>query len=243
MKKYLIGIFCLAILCGCSEQIDELESENIDKKIMEESGGKITESTEKDAELAEVDNDSDAKSEIIATDMTEENIVVEEKKEELMEESSETASTLSDNIKEDSLYESYIAQKEISSNLEAVSEVKSKENIIFNLIDEETIELPVYEENKTVFSSNLKEVSFQELMESEIIELVEDPIVQGYLIGVDLVKLGELYEGESYSVLYQNIEYPLMLSEVYPTIGLTEIGNVSKEDLNKATVLIMKQEE
>lgn len=242
MKKYVIclGISCCLFLSGCSEEV-----ENTNNNVTNKDNATTVEQNSDSVNLAEVD-DTENKLDNPIQENNEPNTSIEQKKPNEEEKSSEKISVLNDNTNK-GLYEFYLEQVPTQSDNSTVvkseeGEISSdkQENILkFNIIDSETIELPIYEENKEYLTEDLQQVSLTDLVKDGIAKFIEEPIEQGYLITLDLEQMNKLYTAQSYSISYDQSEYALMLSDVYPTTGISVIGGVNEEDLDKAKVLII----
>lgn len=231
MKKIMIAC-SLLFLAGCSEEVEQQNEENIADNRVEESANispaseqNVQNETSQEQENEALNNEETQTVENNTTNNlqeTEEKVITENN-----DGSSKELQEIGD-IKADDLFVHYSTMDDTEA-----------EEIEFITIDEGTIELPLFEKNEEVFEESLVTVTLNEFKNNEI-EYYEEPISSGYLIAVNLSDLGEENSGQSYSLMYNEIEYAFFITEEEPDVALAVIDNVTLEEAKSAQLLIMK---
>lgn len=107
------------------------------------------------------------------------------------------------------------------------------ESIKVEILDEKSLVLPTIENNEETFTDDVITITFEDLKNDEIVNLVPEPLVEGYMAIFDLEKLYKKYSGVSYSVFFKEQEYGIIVFKDSSDIGVTVL---IEEDLTEESV-------
>lgn len=231
MKNYIFAsIFLLGLLTGCSSDVSE-ENKKAGKEISEE----IDEAISEEANL-NVSEDRD-----IESDDSNSSTEDQTKKENIVSDEVEVVDNSQEEAEIENYYEYYHNKDlKVQSTDTTVTENGSKE-IVAQRINERIIELPTLENNKDVIENAIEKVSIEDLNEKGIMEYMEEPVSKGLLITVDLAAIQKLFPAKSYSLLYEDEEYGVIVSNSNENRGIILIrdSELSKEDIQQNAVIYL----
>lgn len=241
MKKFILTTCSLLFLTACSNEVKQESTEKVETNEEVTETVEVTEADTLGTEQQSTPTETDtAENETTETSQVE----IEEKNVSSAEDNNGTATNeiILNDIKEDEIFTYY---SEAAKNID-ISEttVVEEDNIPTFKVDEagDALYLPVYEENSDLFAESLTEVALKELEEKEIVSYVEEPITAGTLVVVEMDALQQAYPAISYSLKYEGTEYPIMLVEEDPSLGLILIENSqsSLENIANSFIIVMK---
>lgn len=113
------------------------------------------------------------------------------------------------------------------------------DTLTYNQLEQGVIELPKVIENEEVLNEEIKTVALQDLIDKEIVTIMEEPVTKGYLLTLDMGKMKSNYEAISYSFLYKDTEYGIMVSDKKENTGLILLVNSEGmlEDIRKNGII------
>lgn len=246
MRKIASLALGLAVLVGCSDEIaieqkeltatsNQAEEESVvqddnnvsEESIVSEENNVVKEDNIVSEDDSVEDQNSSKEKNNIAT-----NIDIES-----TDEIIEYKATVQEEIVKEGLYTHYLEVAESSNN--ASEETKE---IVANRVDDIRVDLPTLKENSHIFNSDadVERVKLSELEKDNVLQYVEEPISNGYLIALNLPLIQKKFEAISYSLMYNENEYAFTVSERNSDFGLTVVEDVSIEQLSEATLVIMK---
>lgn len=199
------------LLVGCSEEIVEEDTTNITERQQLENN---------DSEVSGVEG-----TKVLNEEKTSNNSEVVE----IID--SESSSQEDSNPKEESEIESnnvisdfyaYYNEHIISSDSQG-DLIAEEEPLVARKLNDTIIELPTIESNEQIQNEVFEQVALEQLINTNIVTLLAEPVSKGVLLNVNLNLLYEQFPAESYSFSYSDQEYSII---------------VSKEDSKKGLVLI-----
>lgn len=246
MRKIASLALGLAVLVGCSDEIaieqkeltatsNQAEEESVvqdDNNVSEESIVSEENNVVKEGNIVSEDDSVEDPSSNKEKDNVTTNVDTES-----TDEIIEYKTTVQEEIVKEGLYMHYLEVAESSNN--ASEETKE---IVANRVDDIRVDLPTLQENSHIFNSDtdVEKVKLSELEKDNVLQYVEEPISNGYLIALNLPLIQKKFEAISYSLMYNGNEYAFTVSERNRDFGLTVVEDVSIEQLPEATLVIMK---
>lgn len=246
MRKIASLALGLAVLVGCSDEvaIEQKELTATSNQAEEESIVQDDSNVSKESIVSE-ENNAVKEDNIVSEDDSVEDPSSNKEKDnvttnvdtESTDEIIEYKTTVQEEIVKEGLYTHYLEVAEPNN-----SAPENTKEIVVNRVDDIRVELPTLEENSHIFNSetDVETVKLSELESDNVLQYVEEPVSNGYLIALNLPLIQEKFKAISYSLMYNNNEYAFTVSERNSDFGLTVVEEVSLEQLSEATLIIMK---